>query len=197
MESTDFTQAESTESVPMEVDASPKNQEASENNKEKTDTEQEEEEEVYVVEDILGHKKDKNGFKYLIKWQGFSEEDNTWENEDNIFCEDLLIAYWEKQPKGRDGAKQQAAKKKRKADEATDSNIEEVLLDHQYPPEDLEDWESEVIEVETVERTSKGELNVYLIWKNGCHTVHPSKIANLKCPQKILEFYQNHLKFAD
>lgn len=31
--------------------------------------------------------------EYLLKWQGFSDEYNTWEPEDNVFCEDLLKEY--------------------------------------------------------------------------------------------------------
>ncbi|KAJ9086870.1 hypothetical protein DSO57_1039107 [Entomophthora muscae] len=88
-------------------------------------------------------------------------------------------------------------KDKTKKDEAEKETVEEVVLDHAYPPADLEDWESEVVEVETVERNAKGELTIYLIWKNGCHTAHPSTLANVKCPQKIIEFYQNHLKFSE
>ncbi|KAJ9050757.1 Chromobox protein 5 [Entomophthora muscae] len=160
---------------------------------------EEEEEEVYVVEDIKDHKKDKNGYKYLIKWQGFSDADNTWETEENIFSQELIDKYWAKQPKGKDAAAKVPAAKKRKTkkDEAEKETVEEVVLDHAYPPADLEDWESEVVEVETVERNAKGELTIYLIWKNGCHTAHPSTLANVKCPQKIIEFYQNHLKFSE
>ncbi|KAI0244139.1 hypothetical protein L0F63_001260 [Massospora cicadina] len=131
------------------------------------DEEEEDEEEVYVVEEIKDHKKDKNGYKYYIKWQGFTEADNTWEREENIFSKELLEKYWAKQPKGRDSAVKQQPAKKRKTQKDEDENkahVEEVILDHAYPPEDLEDWESEVVEVETVERNAKGELTVYLIW---------------------------------
>ncbi|GAA5843896.1 hypothetical protein JCM3766R1_005957 [Sporobolomyces carnicolor] len=50
---------------------------------------------VYVVEAIMASRYDhiKKEWRYLIKWQGYSSRDNTWEPASNLNCPDLLAAY--------------------------------------------------------------------------------------------------------
>lgn len=38
----------------------------------------------YLIEDVVGHKKVGKVIKYLVKWQGYPEDENTWENHSNI-----------------------------------------------------------------------------------------------------------------
>lgn len=46
--------------------------------------------------------------EYLIKWKGYSEEDNTWEREENITDKDYLADYKDRM---RDGAPQPSCRK--------------------------------------------------------------------------------------
>ena len=51
-------------------------------------------EEVYIVEKIVGKKKDKSGkIRYLIKWQGYDEKDNTWERAENVLSKHLITEF--------------------------------------------------------------------------------------------------------
>ncbi|XJO73738.1 hypothetical protein BDV3_001901 [Batrachochytrium dendrobatidis] len=63
---------------------------------------------------------------------------------------------------------------------------------------DKASWENDVVNIETMEASATGEddLAVYINWKNGKKTVVSSKVANTKCPQKIIKFYENHIKFG-
>ncbi|CAG8479632.1 2681_t:CDS:2 [Acaulospora morrowiae] len=58
----------------------------------------------YFVEKIVSHRAGPNGeYQYFLKWLGYPDEDNTWEDECNIFAQDLLYEYWD-QHGGRPGS---------------------------------------------------------------------------------------------
>jgi len=178
---------------------------------EKSDKDEEETGEVYEVETVLDHNRRRNKTYYLIKWKGYSEEESTWEAEDNVFAEDLVKDYWEnvnteeaKQKETRKGRKRAAApptptKKETKKARTTltpkRAKVARTKIDEEFDHD--EDWEGLVSGVETVTRDDKtGELLVYLKWKNGDTSRHPAKEANIKCPQKMIKFYEQRLTFA-
>ncbi len=54
---------------------------------------------------------------------------------------------------------------------------------------DLETWDGQLT-VDTVEASEKaGVLLVYVTWKDGRRTMHPSNIANKRCPQAVIHQY--------
>lgn len=61
----------------------------------------------YVVEKILEKKVTKGKTLYLLKWKGYSSDDNTWEPEENVDCPEMLAAF----------NKAQLEKKKKSAEE--------------------------------------------------------------------------------
>ncbi|KAJ3149164.1 Chromobox protein 3 [Geranomyces variabilis] len=57
-------------------------------------------------------------------------------------------------------------------------------------------WDPLVQEIENVdEGERKGELRVYIRWKNGTRSEESALIANKKCPQAIIKFYESHIRF--
>ena len=55
-------------------------------------------------------------------------------------------------------------------------------------------WENDVYSIDTMERdAATGDLIVYVMWKDGTKSKHPSRIMNNKCPQMMLKFYEAHM----
>merc|ERR1712150_17825 len=52
-----------------------------------------EEEEEYEVEAILDKRSRRGKIQYLVKWKGWPDEDNSWELQSNITCEDLINVF--------------------------------------------------------------------------------------------------------
>ncbi|RBA18697.1 hypothetical protein FPRO05_10345 [Fusarium proliferatum] len=55
-------------------------------------------------------------------------------------------------------------------------------------------WEEEIETIDACEDEGSGKLIVYLIWKNGRKTKHDTDVIYKKCPQKMLRFYERHVK---
>jgi len=72
-----------------------------------------EEEEEYEVEKVVDKRIHKGKVEYLLKWKGYSSDDNTWEAEDSLDCPELLQDYETR----RRQEKQSVDKKKEKRKE--------------------------------------------------------------------------------
>ncbi|PKK73403.1 hypothetical protein RhiirC2_740910 [Rhizophagus irregularis] len=82
----------------------------------------------------------------------------------------------------------------------------EEMLKYDYDDDEYENftpaaisgsWEPFVKDVATIQQDPcTGTLIVFLNWKNGHRTSHTNKVTNVKCPQKMLEFYQQHVQFV-
>lgn len=47
----------------------------------------------YEVEEIISHKVKKGQRRFLIRWKNYSPSHDTWEDEHNLHCPDLLNGY--------------------------------------------------------------------------------------------------------
>lgn len=58
-----------------------------------------EEDDVYEVEKIVKHRKHSGRIQYRVRWKGYTEDDDTWEDEDNLEgCAIALAEYHKAHP---------------------------------------------------------------------------------------------------
>ncbi|KAI5464612.1 hypothetical protein BGZ63DRAFT_421618 [Mariannaea sp. PMI_226] len=159
---------------------------------------------VFIVEAIKKHMIDEDGtLKFQVKWEGYdSPQDLTWEPEENLqeSASDILDEYLKKCG-GRDAIFDETdkavktKKRGRKANGTPASSVKRSRKNGTHPTDTIPpasakqwsppagSWEDEIQTIDACEGAS-GELVVYLIWKNGQKTKHPTSIIYKKCPQK-------------
>ncbi|XP_032366039.1 chromobox protein homolog 1-like, partial [Etheostoma spectabile] len=67
-------------------------------------------EEEYVVEKVLDRRVVKGRVEFLLKWKGFSDEENTWEPQDNLDL-DLFAEYMQKHKEMEEKMKKEGKRK--------------------------------------------------------------------------------------
>jgi hypothetical protein len=176
------------------------------------------EEEEYVVETILQKRLVKGKVEYFLKWKGYSDEDNTWEPEENLGCPDLIAEFerqWEEKEKKKKAEKEAMAMKKRRPGPASSRVAEDFSERKENKSSAVEAGSSKKAktkesgpvraEVTGFDRglnpekiigatDSSGELMFLMKWKDTDEAdLVPSRQANVKCPQIVIAFYEERL----
>ncbi|OAQ36542.1 chromo-domain-containing protein, partial [Linnemannia elongata AG-77] len=141
----------------------------------------------YEVERVVGHRHTKGKLQYYLKWNGYDSDENTWENKENVFCRDLVEAYWS----GVEGVVSNNNNNSNNNGSSSGSSSNDSSW---MPPKRWASWEDKVDSILTVERSDQ-KLLIRLLWSNGKETHHPIEEAHQKCPQKLIQFYEAHIKF--
>ncbi|XP_063044177.1 chromobox protein homolog 1 isoform X1 [Engraulis encrasicolus] len=153
----------------------------------------EEEEEEYVVEKVLDRRVVKGRVEYLLKWKGFSDEDNTWEPEDNLDCPDLIAEFLQSQKLAHEDKKESGKRKTGESDSdlGEESRAKKRKDEAEKPRGFARGLDPERIIGAT---DSSGELMFLMKWKNSDEAdLVPAKEANVKCPQVVISFYEERL----
>ncbi|XP_070703495.1 chromobox protein homolog 1a [Pempheris klunzingeri] len=153
---------------------------------------EEEEEEEYVVEKVLDRRVMKGKTEFLLKWKGFSDEDNTWEPEDNLDCPDLIAEYMQKHKEKEEKKKEG---KRKATSEASGFSEERGSKKKKEEGEKARGFGRGLQPERIIGATdSSGELMFLMKWKNSDEAdLVPAKEANVKCPQVVISFYEERL----
>ncbi|KAM0260598.1 hypothetical protein ACHAQJ_002660 [Trichoderma viride] len=169
----------------------------------------------FIVEAIKKHMIDEDGtLKFHVKWEGYEKKsDMTWEPEENLreSASEILSAYLESiggrdkifeetheaakgKKRNRTTSTAQAAGTKRSKRNGThpSNSTPPATADSWSPP--AGSWEDDIETIDACEDEGSGQLIVYLVWKNGRKTRHHTKVIYKKCPQKMLAFYERHVR---
>lgn len=183
----------------------------------KGDSPVEPEEEEFSVEKVLDRRIKHGKVEYLLKWKGYSDNDNTWEPEENLDCPDLIEAYEEERKKNggvkaaeskKDDTKTDVAKRKSTSHDSSDNE--------EKKPDDLDISKSDRkggggkrrkkttkpngfergLEPEKIVGATDihGGLTFLMKWRGTEEAdLVPARIANVKCPQIVIQFYEERL----
>lgn len=140
--------------------------------------------EEFSVEKVLS-KRIRNGkTEYLLKWKGYSDEDNTWEPEENLDCPDL-IATFETQRKN-------AAPATVPPVEAEKVVIKQKNITEDNRPRGFDRG----LEPNSIigATDASGELMFLMKW-NGCEEADlvPARQVNIRCPEIVIGYYEKKI----
>jgi len=125
----------------------------------------------YSVEKVVDKRVGLKGkVEYLIKWEGYGDEDNTWEPKENLDCKDLIEIFEKKKRKSGTGAGGETASKKKKW------------------------YDDRTLEPERIigATDSSGEVMFLIKWEGSREAdLVPAKEANVKYPQTVIKFYED------
>ncbi|KAK4220016.1 hypothetical protein QBC37DRAFT_76298 [Rhypophila decipiens] len=184
---------------------------------EEGERDEEEGDEEFVVEKILSHVINEEGKPlFEVKWEGYEKlSDRTWEPEDNLKenASGILTAYLKsiggrnalfeqtnlalktkKRGRPSQGTPSTSGKRRRNGDHESESGTPpaSARVVEWVPP--AGSWEDHIAKIDAAEDETTKKLMVYLTWKNGHKTQHDTKVVYQRCPQKMLQFYEHHVR---
>ncbi|CAH1645183.1 unnamed protein product [Spodoptera littoralis] len=178
------------------------------------DTSEASSEEEYVVEKVLDKRTVKGKIQYLLKWKGYKEDESTWEPVENLDCEELIKTF-EENRKEKEKEKESKTKKPedrgkkrvRESSEETSSGRKgrgtsvSSADDHKDSKRERKEDKSKSgfdkgLKAEKIIGASDatGELMFLIKWADSDEAeLVPARVANLKCPQQVIAFYEERL----
>jgi len=142
------------------------------------------EEGEFHVEKIVDKRIRKGRVEYYLKWKGFANSENTWEPIKNLRCSEIIEEF---EKNRRQEMERIAAEKKRR-----------LQMEQSDKPKKIYGFDRGLEAEEVLGATEfNGKIMLLIKWEgnNGAELV-PAYIANAKCPQKVINYYQNNINWS-
>jgi hypothetical protein len=153
--------------------------------------------EEFTVEEILDKRVREGITEYYLSWKGYGPGDNTWEPVNNLDCPELIAEFERVRKAKKNEKKRKAVEEEKEAPKSTKKAKKEKRdtpatsfvrgFDRGLAPEKI------------IGATDAGGDLMFLIkWKETEEAdLVPSKLANVKCPQIVIKFYEDRLTWHD
>lgn len=162
------------------------------------------EENVYEVEKIVEDRVKNGKRQYLIKWVGYPESENTWENEDNILSSNLIKKYQDfKKIKNNKGNRKEGKKKtKTKLNSKTNTKTKTKTLESNLETEIIinkitNEWDLQIKEILCVFKNNNSSIQVIYVNVDGTKGLASVEEIHIKAPLKLFEYYEKNISFTD
>jgi len=164
---------------------------------------EEEEDAEYIVEKILNKRIRGGKIEYFLKWKGYPESENSWEPKENLDCPDLIAEYEMQQEMAENNKRQtpDTTKGVKKTSGASTPTPSLTSANENEPAKKKKKDEKprgfdRNLEPEKIlgATDTSGELTFLMKWKGTDEAdLVPARIANLRCPQVVIKFYEERL----
>jgi len=166
--------------------------------------------EEFIVERIVSHRFRNGRKEYLLAWKGYSEEENTWEPQQNLDCPDLIEEYENRIMQKSRYMHEPSTSLKRKSsiDQSPVQNKRGRPSNDSFNSRNYSKQQTSSIRTEEISPFDRGleaekilgatdttgELMLLVQWKGtGEADLVPARICNIKCPQIVIRFYEERL----
>ena len=167
----------------------------------------------YYVEKVLDKRVENGEVRYLIKWEGWSKENATWEPLENLGNINNLIEKFEKEKRetrkklGRPAKSDKIEKTPRKKDEAPKKKSSENEQDGVVEKNDanvLTEFDYNIPEeVISVKRDKEGQILCLVKFKERSDGIQPdnayvqSSMLKDSHPKILINYYESKIKFVE
>ncbi|CAL9705882.1 unnamed protein product [Knipowitschia caucasica] len=159
----------------------------------------------FVVERIIRRRVSNGRVEYFLKWKGFTEEDNTWEPEDNLDCPELIEAFLVTNAHLSDNPEEEQSEvmpKEEGAEQETEISQQQTdsLLQPHSDLSDCKPLPSSRQEPECIIGSTdrRGELMFLVKWKNSEDVALLSaREVSARTPQVVIDFYEQKLTWHE
>ncbi|KAH8411642.1 hypothetical protein KR215_007738 [Drosophila sulfurigaster] len=154
----------------------------------------------FIVERVEDKRLVNGRIQYYLKWKGYPRSENTWEPVENLDCPDLIATFEESLKNNKKDQTGMIGNNKKRL--STSSTPESIRSKRKFFMEDETDEQKKLIGFDRGLEPSKilgatnysGYLMFLMKWKGSDHAdLVPAKLANLKCPQIVIQFYEERL----
>ncbi|CAF0725171.1 unnamed protein product [Adineta steineri] len=179
-----------------------------------SDTNSDVEEDEYIVEKVLEMRTTKKGkVQYLLKWKGFSHNENTWEPAEHLECPELVAAFMADQKEKQQQQQASTSKTNETSNGKRSHSSSSSHNKHDNTDDDKNNNNNSKKKRPRIEfddtgygrgltpDTLMGATDIYdgelmfLVKWQGVHKPElvPSRIVNKQSPQLVIKFYEDRL----